>query len=59
MAEPVRCPSAVMTALGVACRAHPDQRVMQVIVNALGVDPFYVEDMDAHNALLAYAARGR
>lgn len=55
MAEPIRNPASVLAALKGACEAHPDQRVMQVVVNALGEDPFYVEDAEAVEALVAYA----
>jgi hypothetical protein len=47
----------VALALRAACRAHPDQRVMQVLVNACGVDPFYLEDDEARARLHAYAKR--
>jgi hypothetical protein len=56
MPEPVRDPAGAITALWEACRKHPDQRVTQVIVNALGTDPFYVEDPDAITKLYEYAA---
>lgn len=49
----------VADALVAACDAHPEQRVMQVLVNALGVDPFYVPDDEAARKLYAYAAKGR
>lgn len=55
--EPVRSPTRVIRALEVACAAHPSQRVMQVIVNALGEDPFYAEDEDAESMLYEYAAK--
>lgn len=58
MAEPIRRPDAVLSALKAACDAHPDQRVMQVIVNALGTDPFYVEDCDAALTLSDYQQAG-
>jgi phage gp36-like protein len=48
----------VALALRAACCAHPDQRVMQVLVNACcGVDPFYLEDSEAEQALRAYAEK--
>jgi hypothetical protein len=56
--KPIRMPAQVLTALKVATDAHPDQRVMQVIVNALGTDPFNVEDCDAIGKLYDYAASG-
>jgi hypothetical protein len=46
---------AVLVALKAACAAHPTQRVAQVIVNALGSDPFYVEDRKAARLLADYA----
>jgi hypothetical protein len=52
-----RNPALVLVALQQAVEAYPDQRVMQVIVNALGEDPFYVEDTDAAAALYSYATR--
>jgi hypothetical protein len=52
----VRRPDVVLLALRAACARHPEQRVMQVIVNALGTDPFYVEDTDAAHKLADYAA---
>lgn len=54
--ESFRSPSAVLAALKAACEAHPDQRVMQVIVNALGPDPFYVEDAQAIQRLNDFTA---
>ncbi len=60
MQQPIREPKAVLGALRAACAAYPDQRVMQVIVNALaGADPFYVEDDVAVDALLDYAEDAR
>lgn len=56
---PDRNPDAVIDALRAACAMHPTQRVMQVIVNAIGVDPFYVEDDHAAKRLNAYAEEGR
>lgn len=50
-----RSPDFVLAALSAAVIAHPDQRVMQVVVNALGTDPFYVEDQDAALKLKDYA----
>lgn len=58
MPEPVRMPAEVISALMAACSRHPSQRVMQVIVNALGIDPFYVEDEDAIRKLYEYANGG-
>jgi hypothetical protein len=55
MREPKRAPGAVIAALHIACAAHPDQRVMQVIVNATIPDPFYIEDDEAAALLLDYA----
>jgi hypothetical protein len=52
---PNREPESVLFALRAACDAHPDQRVAQVIVNALGTDPFYIEDRDAAQRLADYA----
>jgi hypothetical protein len=54
MSKPERRPDAVLRALREACAAHPDQRVMQVVINALGVYPFDVEDEDASAKLDAY-----
>lgn len=48
--------SETLMALSFACSKHPEQRVMQVIVNALGTDPFFVENADAEAKLIAYAA---
>jgi hypothetical protein len=48
--------SETIMALVSACSKHPEQRVMQVIVNALGSDPFYIENADAEAKLIAYAA---
>lgn len=48
---------AVIRALEVACQAHPSQRVGQVIVNALGEDPFYLDNDEALERLNAYAAK--
>lgn len=56
--EPIRNPGAALSALRAACMTHPDQRMGQVIVNALGADPFYVEDDDAEAKLYAYAQAG-
>lgn len=53
--EPVRYPEGVLRALMAACASHPDQRVMQVIVNALGPDPYYIEDSEALVLLTKYA----
>jgi hypothetical protein len=53
---PPREPKSVLIALEAACRAHPSQRVAQVVVNALGADPFYVEDDEAASELYKYAA---
>lgn len=53
--KPVRAPTRVVNALQLACEAYPNQRVTQIIVNALGADPFYVEDLEAAAALNAYA----
>lgn len=47
----------VIRALKTACAAHPEQRVTQVLVNALGSDPFYVEDPEAARKLYEYAAK--
>lgn len=55
MFEPVRNPRGVLAALQGACERWPDQRVMQVVVNALGNDPFYVEDEEAIEKLVEYA----
>lgn len=44
----------VLIALKAACVAHPTQRVTQVIVNALGTDPFYMEDEEAEELLIKY-----
>jgi hypothetical protein len=57
--QPHRDPNAVLLALKAACLAHPDQRVTQVIVNALGEDPFYVENEKAAAKLADYAMFGR
>lgn len=51
-------PEAFAAALKAACIAHPQQRSCQVIVNALGLDPFYMEDSEAINKLFAYAREG-
>lgn len=48
---------AVVHALEVACQAHPSQRVAQVIVNALGRDPFYMDDDEARERLYDYARK--
>lgn len=56
MTEPIRMPGQVLIALKAACDAHPSQRVAQVVVNALGTDPFYVEDGDAIGKLYDYVA---
>lgn len=59
MFDPVRNPEGVLQALAAACKAHPDQRVTQVIVNAVHRDdPFYIEDDVCTAALWAYAATG-
>lgn len=55
--KPVRAPIPVLSALSAACRAYPDQRVAQVIVNALGTDPFHVDDITAADLLSKYAQR--
>lgn len=55
--DPVRNPGGVIASLAEACVTYPDQRVMQVIVNALGTDPFYVEDDEAIKALMAYSEK--
>lgn len=56
MTEPVRKPVAVLDGLKAALKAHPDQRVMQVIVNAISNgDLFYIDDEDAAMALYGYA----
>lgn len=48
---------AFMEALNAAMHAHPNQRAAQVIVNALGPDPFYVSDDAATTSLWAYARK--
>jgi hypothetical protein len=54
--DPVRDPEMFVAALLRACRAHPDQRVMQVIRNVFRDDLiFYVEDKDATRRLNEYA----
>lgn len=58
MKKPIRHPDAVVEALKIAIKAHPDQRVMQVIVNACGEDPFYRDDLNAVSELIDYAKRG-
>lgn len=55
LSEPIRDPAKVLAALAAASASHPNQRVMQVIVNALGEDPFYIEDMKAAERLYEYA----
>lgn len=47
----------VVHALEVACQAHPSQRVAQVIVNALGRDPFYMDNEEARERLYDYARK--
>jgi hypothetical protein len=42
-------------ALSIACEAHPSQRTCQILVNALGGDPFYMEDDAAIHKLYEYA----
>lgn len=59
MRGPIRKPIEVIQAISLAASAYPDQRVMQVIVNACGNDPFYVEDEDAIKKLREYATRQR
>ena len=59
MPAPKRQRTEVLDALLRACLAHPEQRVMQVVVNALGTDPFYVEDPDAVRKLQDYAFTGQ
>lgn len=49
----------MLGALRVACASHPTQRVAQVLVNALGPDPFYIEDVDARTLLYDYAKEGQ
>lgn len=54
--------AAVLKALEIACMAHPTQRVLQVLTNALDLDiddPFYMEDSEAEARLYAYAAGDR
>ena len=48
---------AVVRALEAACMAHPTQRVGQVIVNALGTDPFYLDNDEAHAKLADYCRK--
>lgn len=48
-------PHAVTAALLGACAAHPQQRVAQVLVNALGTDPFYMNDDEVIRKLNEYA----
>ena len=57
--KPVRILGEVMRALSAASCAHPDQRVMQVIVNACGTDPFYLEDEEATRLLFDYSRKIR
>ena len=51
-------PAQFARALTEACRAHPEQRTCQVIVNALGTDPFHMEDEAAIAKLREYAEMG-
>lgn len=51
-------PSAFVAALRAAQTAHPSMRTCQILVNALGIDPFYVEDGEAVAKLYAYAQKG-
>lgn len=45
-------------ALEAACQRHPEQRICQVLVNALGEDPFYLDDNEAIKKLYAYSKQG-
>jgi hypothetical protein len=46
--------NAFLAALNAAMAAHPQQRAAQVIVNALGTDPFYLDDYEATQKLWKY-----
>lgn len=46
----------ILSVLREAWHTHPNQRLCQLIVNAVGLnDPFYVEDYDARQSLAVYA----
>lgn len=47
-------PDAVAAALKAACQCYPEMRTAQILVNALGRDPFYLEDEDMIVGLYAY-----
>ena len=48
-------PAGFDSALRAAQLNHPEQRTCQILVNALGEDPFYMEDAQAIVLLYAYA----
>jgi uncharacterized protein YihD (DUF1040 family) len=43
MRDPTRIPR-ILARLQAVWEKHPDMRLGQLIVNAAGVDPFYIED---------------
>ena len=59
MIQPKRNPQAVLAAIKHALAVAPDLRVGELIVNALGSDPYYIADDEAAKAIVEWAEERR